>query len=137
MGNDDGSARKGTFEGMSTPFAQAVAGRVISIRTTPLDTPAPLRQYVIKFARFTARQASTEIVIPSGWLRWDEIRIAVHSGGSTRCERTVKELPGATLTKDITYRAWTRLSVTHVGESYASEAAPVVVTIALSAATRE
>merc|ERR1712217_27589 len=34
--NDDGTLLVGTFKGMATPFAQAVAGRVISISTTPL-----------------------------------------------------------------------------------------------------
>merc|ERR1712113_1300791 len=99
---------KPTFDGMSTPFAQAVAGRVVTISTTPLDTPNDERQFVITYKRVSThnegKEAPTLIVVPSGWLLKEQLDVVVSHG-----RVTMEQIPGAKLTEGVSYKSWTRV----------------------------
>ena len=96
---------------MRAPFAQAVAGRVISIRSTPFDTPQTERGYSIAFVSDPLHPvtAPTEIVVSTMWLTKDELDVEVKGQG--RYEVTMQEMAGARLTDGVAYMPWTRISV--------------------------
>jgi len=123
----DGTAKAGTFAGMSTPFAQAVAGRVVSISVPPLDTPVHSRQYQIIY-KLTGTMAPTEIVVPSEWMEIDALEVSTKPPGRV----TIKSVAGAQLTKDIGYKPSARVLVQHeAGRS--KEAVGTVVTVTIQA----
>lgn len=123
--NVEGTARAGTFAGMSTPFAQAVAGRAVSISITPLDTPEKDRRYTLTY-QLTGTMAPTEIVIPSAWLLTANLKVGVGEADIV----TLEEVSGAQLTKDIGYSAWTKVFVKH---DKRSTAAAEYATVTISA----
>ena len=106
----DGTMRKWTFEGMSAPFAQSVAGRVLSIDVTPLTTSAAKRQYTLIYVNTTAT-APTEIVVNAMWLPQEKLDVQVSDPDAEA--KVVQHLPAAKLTEGVSYEASALVVVNH------------------------
>lgn len=129
-----------TFEGMSAPFAQSVAGRVQKIEVSPLRTAAAKRKYQIRYmsgGNITA--APSEIIVNSMWLPME--RLAVKVSGDPSVEASIEEhLPGAKLTQGVSYTASAKVVITHkqsaaaaAASGAAADAAPKLVTVTIMA----
>jgi hypothetical protein len=123
--------RRFTFEGMSAPFAQSVAGRVLSIEVSPLQTPAAKRQYKLEYMLANAT-APSEIIVSSMWLRQEDLAVKI-IGDSTAEASIEPYIPAAKLTDGVSYKAAAKVVVKHmeaVGNSQRSLAATkVIITI--------
>jgi len=140
--NEDGSMKHGTFQALSLlPFAQAVAGRVVSISNTPVQSANWARKFVLKYVRnpcfSAAPTAPTEIVISSAWLPKEELNVDV-VGCSCKVAVAMETMPGASLAAGVVYKAWTRVYIRHLGpsgncSSSASTEATELVTVTIQA----
>ena len=61
---------------MSAPFAQAVAGRVLSVEVTPLRTAKDSRRYTLTLHP-TKATAPTEIIVSELWLPASNLDVKV------------------------------------------------------------
>eukprot|EP01043_Picozoa_sp_COSAG02_P063717 COSAG02_NODE_9109_length_2327_cov_1.016158_2_plen_120_part_00 len=116
---------------MSAPFAQSVAGRVVSIEVSPLQTPAAKRQYKLEYMLANAT-APSEIIVSSMWLPQENLAVKI-DGDSTAHASIAPYIPAAKLTNSVSYKAAAKVVVKHseaVGNSQRSVAeAKVVITI--------
>ena len=117
---------------MSAPFAQSVAGRVLSINVTPLRTPPASRKYSLTFIP-TNTTAPTELIVNSIWLPHDQLEVTVTG---LKASWSLKlAIPGARLTDGVAYTASTKVVVGHnqtmmgAAAGGGAVAAPVTITI--------
>merc|ERR1712187_214537 len=120
---DSGETRNATWAGLSTPFAQAVAGRVVAIKVTPLNTSASQRQYSVTYA-LTESHGPTEIVVPADWAPADKFKVDAGHGDVVNIEK----IPGAQLSKVLAYKSSARVRITHAKRDKTS---PQMVTISI------
>jgi hypothetical protein len=115
-----------TFRGMSAPFAQAVAGRMLGATVTPLSTPKAQRTYTLSYmpaastpssnatadgGAASAATVGTEIIVNAMWLEQAALHVTVLGGGEAVAKVTVESWAGAQLNKDVSYEASVRVSV--------------------------
>lgn len=103
--------RRYTFEGMSAPFAQSVAGRVVSIEVSPLQTPAAKRQYKLEYMLANAT-APSEIIVSSMWLPQEDLAVDI-DGDSTAHASIEPYMPAAKLTDGVSYKSAAKVVVKH------------------------
>jgi endoglycosylceramidase len=128
----DGRASRHTFEGVSAPFAQSVAGRVLSIDVTPLRTPPAQRRYALTYVPTNTtgpdgNSAPSELVVSSLWLPREQLDVQV-SGQEAAWVLILVLTDGAKLTDGVQYAAATKVVVGH-NQSAGVGRAPVTVTI--------
>ena len=128
----DGRASRYTFEGMSAPFAQSVAGRVLSIDVTPLRTPAAKRKYTLTYLPTNTtgpdgNSAPTEMIVSSMWLPLDQLEVTV-SGQEAAWVLKLVATDGAKLSDGVSYAAAAKVVVGH-NQSAGVGAAPVTITV--------
>jgi hypothetical protein len=125
----DGSMRTWTFKGMSAPFAQSVAGRVLSIDVTPLTTTAAKRRYILNYVHTNAT-APTEIIVNAMWLPQEKLDVQVSDPDAVAS--IVQHLPAAKLTEGVSYKAAVKVLVKHTKctrTQHAPTPTPVSITI--------
>ena len=115
---------------MSAPFAQSVAGRVISIEVSPLQTPAAKRQYKLEYVLANAT-APSEIIVSSMWLRQEDLAVKI-IGDSTADASIEPYIPAARLTDGVSYKAAAKVVVKHMEEAGNSQRSPATMKVTIT-----
>ena len=110
---------------MSAPFAQAVAGRVLSVEVTPLRTAKDSRRYTLTLHP-TKAAAPTEIIVSELWLPASSLDVKVSDAAAT--VRIESKLAGAKLTDGVAYPAAAKVVVNHAQSAGAAKPVRITVT---------